>query len=208
LEAITLTKINFNFPEGINIVPDSTVNVYVIKYNENIIQIDAGIKSDANKIIKFYQDSNISPDYVLITSVDYIHVGALSDIYNTYKPKIYVPKKEMANMKNGPLQKGIMEIEGKGIIFEGIKNVYPYNKMDIDFLEIIDTPGYSMDNISIYFKDKNSIFVGDSIIVKRNKFKIDKMFTQNMEMAKASLNKIKEFCPVNIFPSHGKPYKC
>ncbi len=203
-----MTKINFNFPEGIEVVPDSVANVYVIKYNENVIQIDAGIKSDASKIIKFYQDSDISPDYVLITAVDYIHVGALRDIYDTYKPKIYVPKKGMESMINGPSQKGIMEIEGKGIRFEGIKNVNSYNRMSIDFLEIIDTPGYSMDNISIYFKDKNSIFVGDSIIIKRNKLKIDNMFTQNIEMAKASLTKIKEFCPVNIFPSHGKPYKC
>ena len=203
-----LSKINFDFPEGIEVVPNTVVNVYVIRYQDLVIQIDAGIKTDANKIIDFYKNLDISPDYILITAVDYLHVGALREIYDEYNPKIYVSKKEMGTMKNGPSLKGILEIEGKGLRFEGIQQVYSYNKMDIDFLEVIGTPGYSMDNVSIYFKDKNSIFVGDSLTIKRNKIKLDSMFTQNMEMARSSLTKIKNFCPVIIFPSHGAPYKC
>lgn len=164
-----MSKINFDFPEGIMIIPNTVVNVYVIKYMGTVIQIDAGIKSDANKVINFYKDSGLNPDYILITAVDYIHVGALRDIYDVYNPKIYVPKREMGSMKNGPTLRGILEVEGKGLQFEGIQHVYSYNKMDIDFLEVIGTPGYTMDNVSIYFRDKNSLFVGDSIIIKRNK---------------------------------------
>ncbi len=203
-----LSKINFDFPEGIEIIPNTIVHVYVIRYQNSVIQIDGGIKSDANKILDFYKNSGISPDYVLITAVDYLHVGALRDIYDAYNPKIYVPKREVGSMKNGPALKGILEVEGKGLRFEGIQHVNSYNKMEINFLEVMDTPGYTMNNISIYFKDRNSIFVGDSLIMKHNKMKLDSMFTQNMEMARASINKIKGFCPVLIFPSHGVPYKC
>lgn len=203
-----MSKINFDFPEGIMIIPNTVVNVYVIKYMGTVIQIDAGIKSDANKVINFYKDSGLSPDYILVTAVDYIHVGALRDIYDVYNPKIYVPKREMGSMKNGPTLRGILEVEGKGLQFEGIQHVYSYNKMDIDFLEVIGTPGYTMDNVSIYLRDKNSLFVGDSIIIKRNKIKLDSMFTQNMQMARSSLDKIKEFCPAILFPSHGNPYRC
>ena len=39
----------------------------------------------------YYSATGSSPDYVLITAVDYIHVVALRDIYDTYNPKIYVP---------------------------------------------------------------------------------------------------------------------
>ncbi len=203
-----MSKINFDFPEGIQLVRNSIVHVYIIKYQGMVIQIDAGIKSDSNKVLNFYKDSGLSPDYILITAVDYLHVGALRDIYDTYNPKIYVPKREMGSMKNGPTLNGILEIEGKGLKFEGIQHVYSYNKMDIDFLEVIGTPGYSMDNVSIYFRDKNSLFVGDSVIIKRNKIRLDSMFTQNMQMAQSSLIKIKEFCPAILFPSHGTPYKC
>lgn len=203
-----MSKINFDFPEGIQIIPNSITNVYVIRYKGMVIQIDAGIKSDANKIINFYKDSGLSPDYILITAVDYLHVGALRDVYDIYNPKIYVPKRELGSMKNGPSLTGILEIEGKGLRFEGIQHVYSYKKMELDFLEVIGTPGYSADNVSIYFSDKNSLFVGDSITIKRKKIKLDSMFTQNMEIARASLTKIKEFCPVILFPSHGNPYRC
>lgn len=203
-----MSKINFDFPEGIELIPNTITHVYVIRYQGTVIQIDGGIKSDADKILDFYKNSGISPDYVLITSVDYLHVGALSDIYDTYNPKIYVPKRDMGGMKNGPTLKGILEIEGKGLRFEGIQQVHSYNKMEMDFIEVIDTPGYTMNNVSLYFKEKNSIFVGDSLIIKRSKIKLDSMFTQNMEMARESITKIKNFCPVTIFPSHGVPYKC
>lgn len=203
-----MSKINFDFPEGIEIVQGTISHVYVIKYQGSVIQIDGGIKSDADKILNFYKNSGISPDYVLVTSVDYLHVGALSDIYDTYTPKIYVPKRDMGGMKNGPTLKGILEIEGKGLRFEGIQHVHSYSKMEIDFLEIIDTPGYTMNNVSIYFKEKDSIFVGDSLTISHNKIKIDSMFTQNIEMARNSIAKIKNLCPVIIFPSHGTPYKC
>ena len=64
-----MSKINFDFPEGIMIIPNTVVNVYVIKYMGTVIQIDAGIKSDANKVINFYKDSGLNPDYILITAV-------------------------------------------------------------------------------------------------------------------------------------------
>jgi glyoxylase-like metal-dependent hydrolase (beta-lactamase superfamily II) len=203
-----LVKVKFNFPEGIEKILNTVVNVYVLRYRNLIIQIDAGIKTDSDKIIKFYKELGIKPDYILITAVDYVHVGALREIYDQYNPKIYVPNREMGSMKNGPALNGILEIEGKGLRFEGIQHVYSYNKMDIDFLEVIGTPGYSMDNVSIYLKDRNSIFVGDALVVRRHKIKLDAMFTQNMEIAENSIAKIKSFCPVTIFPAHGEPYEC
>ena len=64
-----LSKINFDFPEGIELVPNTVVNVYVIRFQDLVIQIDAGIKTDADKIIDFYKNLDISPDYILITAV-------------------------------------------------------------------------------------------------------------------------------------------
>ena len=203
-----LSKIDFDFPETINMIPDTVVHTYVIRRNSITIQIDAGIQADFNKIKDYYSGIGNSPDYVLITAVDYIHVGALRDIYDTYNPKIYVPKRGMGTMKNGPNLKGILEIEGKGLRFEGIQHVYSYNKMDIDFLEVMDTPGYFQDNISVYYKEQNTVFIGDAFTIRRKKFKIDPMFTQNMEDARTSLQKIKDLCPVTILPSHGELYNC
>lgn len=207
-EVNVMAKIVFDFPETIDIIPGTVVHTYIIKRPDAIIQIDAGIQSDFNKIRDYYSSTGNSPDYVLITAVDYIHVGALREIYDTYNPKIYVPKRGMGTMKNGPNLKGILEIEGKGLRFDGIQHVYSYNKMELDFLGVIDTPGYSQDNVSLYYKDKNTVFVGDAFTIKRQKFKIDQMFTQNMEDARASMEKIKSLCPVTILPSHGELYNC
>ncbi len=201
-------KNNFEYPDNINKIRGKTaVNIYVINHENTIIQIDAGIKNDVNKIYDFYDEKNESPDYILITSVDYIHVGALKELYDKYKPKIFVNKREMDAMINGPELKGIMEVEGKGIKFDGVKNISSYNRFNLDFLKIIDTPGYTKTNISIYYELGSAIFVGDALTVKRNKIKIDKMFTQDIKSAEVSMEKIKSMKPITIYPSHGEPYK-
>ncbi len=201
-------KNNFEYPDNINKIGGKTaVNIYVINHENTIIQIDAGIKNDVNKIYDFYDEKNESPDYILITSVDYIHVGALKELYDKYKPKIFVNKREMDAMINGPELKGIMEVEGKGIKFDGVKNISSYNRFNLDFLKIIDTPGYTKTNISIYYEHGSAIFVGDALTVKRNKIKIDKMFTQDIKSAEVSMEKIKSMKPITIYPSHGEPYK-
>ena len=203
-----IMKSNFEYPENISKIGNKTaLNIYVIKHEDKVIQIDAGIRNDINKIYDFYEQKNEEPDYILITSVDYTHVGALKELYDRYKPKIFVTKSEMDTMIHGPAFRGIMEIEGKGLRFDGVKNISSYNRFNLDFLKIIDTPGYTNTNISIYYEHDNAIFVGDALIVKRNKIKLDKMFIQDIRAANLSLEKIKSMKPVTVYPSHGEPYK-
>ncbi len=192
------------YPEKIERIDNIKVNVYVIKLDK-IVQIDAGRSQDADKIIKYYRNSGSAPDYILITAVDYLHVGGLKKLYEEFKPKIFVSKYEMDKLSNGSDFKGIMEVEGKSISYEGLKYFNTYARLNMNDFEIIYTPGYTSGNISIYYKPDNVLFTGEAVVIKRNGITIDKMFIINESQAIESMNKIKNMKPVLILPSHGKP---
>ncbi|MEM0140048.1 MAG: MBL fold metallo-hydrolase [Ferroplasma sp.] len=73
--------------------------------------------------------------------------------------------------------------------------------MKPDYLEVVGKPGYTSGNVSIYFKDKNALFIGDSAIFRHGKPITDDVFAENIGKAKNSLEKIKEYSPVAVFPS-------
>ncbi len=192
-----------DYPDGIEKIPDTKLNCYILRQEDHTILIDTGVQYEYNKIQDYLDGHEIKPEYVLITAVDYIHVGALNEIYDKYKPEIYVPKREMDKMKHGLKMEGILEIEGKGLQFNAVRDIHSYKAFDLNFLEIIDTPGYTVNSVSIYSKEKNSIFIGDAAYSKKNKLKIDQMFVSNIKEANNSLEKIKSYAPVYVFPSHG-----
>ena len=193
------------FIENIFSIEKMKSHVYVINTGKNIVQIDCGIEQDAKKIINFYDSKKYEPDYILITAVDYLHVGALKEIYEKYKPKIYVSKYEMDTLKNGLQLRGIEEMEGKGLEFATVKAFNSYASLDLDGFEKIDTPGYTDGNVSIYYHDKNALFTGDAAYVKKGKLYFDPMFVKSEKLAEESLSKIEKMRPVYIFPSHGDP---
>ncbi|MCI4434837.1 MAG: MBL fold metallo-hydrolase, partial [Thermoplasmata archaeon] len=74
---------------NIEIIEGTMCNVYVFKLNDKIIQVDAGMKGSAKKIIDYYQKRNLRPDVVLITHYHIDHIGSLKIIKEKYNPEIY-----------------------------------------------------------------------------------------------------------------------
>ncbi len=184
---------------------DKTVSHVYVVISENIVQIDAGIKNDFNKIKDFYKTMNLSPEYVLITSGTYDHTGALKDIYDEYSPEIYVNKKDMDLVTKSENKKGFLSyIESKGTSIDTVKDVISYEKFHLNDFSIIETPGYTDGSVSILYKPEKALFVGDSATYGFRNLKVDKMFVKNEQEADLSLKKIKMLDVNFIYSAHGK----
>ena len=107
-------------------------NCYIISKDKTIV-IDPG--DEANKIISYLNNNNLDLDSILITHHHFDHVGALEDLLNYKKVKVY----------------DISNLEEKNY------NISGFN------IEVIYTKGHTDDSVTYYFKDYNMMFVGDFI---------------------------------------------
>ena len=103
-------------------------NCYILKKDNKCLIIDPG--DEANKIIDYINGEVVG---IIITHYHFDHVGALNDLVNKYKVKVY----DINNLKEGE------------------------NKIDCFNFEMIKTPGHKSDLISLLF-DKY-LFCGDFI---------------------------------------------
>ena len=112
---------------------------------------------------------------VLITHSHFDHIGALRNFLTKKSVKIF----KKSNLEEKEYQIG-----------------------DFTF-ECINTPGHAKDSVSFYFKEVNSIFVGD-FIFKESIGRYD-LPGGNLSEMNNSLKKIKEYSDdIKIYSGHGK----
>ncbi len=88
------------------------------------------------------------------------------------------------------------------------KNIYDYNNLKEGqhnigpfAFDVIYTPGHTSDSITIYFKENKLMFTGD-FLFKNTVGRMD-LPTGSLEDMKNSLNKIKKYSNVKVYPGHG-----
>lgn len=127
---------------------------------------------EANKIIDVIGNKEVLG--VLITHHHFDHVGALDEIVNKYNTKVY----DRNNLEEKE-----------------------YNIDDFTF-SVIYNPGHTDDSISFYFKNINSMFVGDFVFYQ-SVGRCD--LGGNIRQMHESINKLKEIKEdVNIYSGHGQ----
>lgn len=146
-------------------------NCYILEKNNKVLIIDPADNYEiiANKI----GDKKISG--VLVTHYHFDHVGALKELEEKDKVKVY----DINNLQEG-------------------------NKIVDDFkFEVIYTKGHTSDSVSYYFYEDNIIFCGDFIFYE-NIGRCDLPTGSEKEMKK-SIMKIKKYDKnMIIYPGHGK----
>ncbi|AAT43788.1 MBL fold metallo-hydrolase [Picrophilus oshimae] len=184
---------------------DRTVSHVYVVISDHIVQIDAGIKNDFVKINNFYKSMNIKPEYILLTSGTYDHAGSLKAIYDEYSPEIYINKNDMDLVTKPRERKGFVSyIESKGISIDTVKNVFSYEKFNLNDFLVIDTPGYTSGSVSIFYKPEKALFTGDAATYGFRKLKVDMMFVNDQKDAELSLKKIEMMDFNSIYPAHGR----
>lgn len=127
--------------------------------------------ADYNKIKEVIRDNKVLG--VLITHSHFDHIGALRNFLTKRSVKIF----KRSNLEEKE-----------------------YNLGDFNF-ECIYTPGHSKDSVTFYFKENNTMFIGD-FIFKDSIGRTDLPGGDSKEMEQ-SIEKIKKYDPtIRIYPGH------
>lgn len=199
--------------DSVELIDKTMANVYVIKLEEGIVQIDSGSKSNTKRVIEYYKSKKIKPDYILITHDHLDHIGALKRVYDEFKPKVYASKIEV------PIIQGHQSFDppasyGTRILMklfrlnpEYLENLNDFEHMDIKELKIIPTPGHTAGSVSILYEKEKILFVGDAVVNQKGVLTIVEKYISNMDEALKSKQIIESYAPITILSGHGQSLK-
>ncbi len=146
-------------------------NCYILSVNNKVLIIDPG--DEFKKIDKVINGREVVG--IIITHYHFDHIGAIDDIVNKYKTKVY----------------------DKHNLSEGL------NKIDCFSFDVIFTPGHKEDLITIYFKNEKVMFCGD-FIFKDSIGRCD-LDGGDINIMFESIEKIKKYDrDITIYPGHGE----
>lgn len=152
------------------VVGELDENCYILTIDNECLVIDPG--SDFDKIKTKINTKKVLG--VLITHHHFDHVGALKEMLEFYKTKLY----DFNNLK---------ETEYK---------IGPFT------FEVMYNPGHTDDSISFYFKEDKAMFVGDFIFLE-SIGRCDLEGGSFIKM-KESINKIMQIKEnITLYPGHG-----
>lgn len=196
--------------DEVDLIDGTMANVYVLKVQDKIVQIDSGMSYNAKKIKSYYEFSGRSPSAIFITHYHPDHVGALQKVIEWYKPDLYSSPTEARYLDGSeklPKPKGIAGLVGTLSKRLNFGNVKDCTTMGITGLECINTPGHTPGSTSLLFRQKEIVFIGDAARERDRKLEIVSGFTLDMEEAQKSLDRIVSLKPVTVLPGHGSPVR-
>ena len=123
-------------------IPAFTDNyIWCIQKNKKLAVVDPG---DSKELLNLIKDNDLILEDILITHHHFDHTGGLEDLHKLVKGNIYGPKQS---------NKFINKFVSENDEIEVLGNKY----------KIFETPGHTLDHISYYSEDINSVFCGDTL---------------------------------------------
>lgn len=212
--------------DGLNIID---TNVYIVSLGKEAVLVDIGGGYD--ELIKYLKENDLDLKYIFLTHSHFDHIYYLDKLKQIYpdakviasiKSKIKDEDITLVKDINGESIKTNIDIlvKDKDKIFLGDNKIYENidikekiedGKVNLSQNEgiefnIIDTPGHTIDSISILmrYKDKEILFSGDTIFkdsIGRTDFP-----TGSIELMEDSLKKLKRNLKddVLVLPGHGE----
>ena len=116
--------------------------IWVLRKNDSVVVVDPG---DPEAVESYLEKKNLKLEAILITHHHYDHTGGIIKLNEKWNPEVYGPK-------GGHIQGIKRELSEKSII----------KILDTEFV-IFETPGHTLDHITYYSKDLNSLFCGDTL---------------------------------------------
>ena len=123
-------------------IPAFTDNyIWCIQKNNKLAVVDPG---DSKELLNLIKNNDLILEDILITHHHFDHTGGLEDLHKLVKGNIYGPKES---------NKFINKFVSENDEIEVLGNKY----------KIFETPGHTLDHISYYSEDINSVFCGDTL---------------------------------------------
>jgi len=117
---------------------------FIIQSEEQVAVIDPG---DADPIIEYLENKNLSPDFIVNTHHHWDHTDGNKKIADKYNCKIVAPKKEKSKI-------GHIDIE----LMDG--DIFKFG--DTSF-KAIETSGHTQGHLCLSFEQDNILFAGDMV---------------------------------------------
>lgn len=202
------------------------VNAYIVRQNNTVVLVDAGIQSSSGRIVKALKRNNIDIKdiaFIVITHGHSDHYGALSKIKKLSGAKVIAHEDEVQSIQEG-INSEIVFHNGLAkllvrlfdaqkvepcmvdiVLYKSDGDVFDLTVLGIEG-KILHTPGHTGGSISLIF-DNHAAIIGDMITIGHFTGKLDlpNIYT-NLEALRSSLEKVLIYEPDIIFPSHCKAF--
>jgi hydroxyacylglutathione hydrolase len=168
-------------------------NCYLLRINQNIIIIDPGSKPDKIKASIANTDKVLA---ILITHGHFDHIGALDNLYDTYKCPVYLHDSDKELLIDARLNYSLPKA-----FISKVKTIDYPNILDIDdfHFNTIHAPGHTAGSM-LLFIDKY-MFSGD-VLFRGDVGRTDLLTSNNRDMQR-SLQYIKTLSKdYEIYPGH------
>lgn len=163
-------KIEFNVTEEVK----RFVYVYLVEMEEGCVLIDSGVAGSESVIEETVLANGHNPSEikaVFLTHAHPDHIGTADYFREKYGAKVYASEGERPWIENIDLQfaerpiPNFYKLVGQSIIIDRVvQNGDKIYLSEDTYIEVIGTPGHSVDEVSYRIKDM--VFIGDAVPVK------------------------------------------
>jgi len=207
--------------KGVQYVDGSNANSYLVEESDGTLTlIDAGMQADGKRILEFIASKvNRKPSEVktiVITHCHVDHTRGLAAIKATTGAKVAVHAADadfVSGRKRYPSPGGAM-----GFAFSVMSPFFKTTPVEPDLmlkegdtvgrLEVFHTPGHTPGSISLYDRQDRVLFVGDTArFIKGRLEGPPPRFTQRMDQAKTSIERLSSLDFEVMLSGHGEPLR-
>lgn len=187
---------------GLSLGPLGT-NCYIVSEGNRALIFDPG--GDANHLIKYLKDNNLTPEAILLTHAHFDHIGALDEIRKEFNIEVYLHENEFDWLANPKLNRStsmgepflVKTDDPEKVIKPGNMEVGPFK------FEVFHTPGHSPGSVSFIFHEHNFIVSGD-VLFHQGIGRTDLPGGNMDELAHSIINKLYKLPDsFEVFPGHG-----
>jgi glyoxylase-like metal-dependent hydrolase (beta-lactamase superfamily II) len=206
---------------GVHQIDSVNANCYLVAGEDgSLTLIDTGMAKDGKKILNYIQTrmSKRASDVktIVLTHSHVDHTRGAFELKKATGARVAIHEEDadyLSQKKKMPPPKGWIRV-----LFGIVSLFFSASPVEADLrlhendkigtLAVVYTPGHTPGSISLYYEDKKLIFVGDTIRYIKGKIEgPPKQFTQDMEQAMKSVQKISSMDFEVMLSGHGDPLK-
>jgi len=204
---------------GIHWIQGKRSNIFLWERESDLILVDTGLPGDVGKIRQTIQEIGRQPgelSTILITHADADHAGSSAALQAESSATVYASKATAELLREGKSPRHMPRLV-QFIIdnFMGYPSLPPKTIRTledgevvpgIDELEVLATPGHTLDHISFYNTVQGILFAGDALNTRNDRINLtEKRITADQEAARLSAMKLLLLHPATIACGHGQP---
>lgn len=140
-------------------------NCYIVSKNNEAIIFDPG--GEANKVITFLKNNDLTPIAILLTHTHFDHIGAVDQLRTYYNIDVYTHQNESHWLEEPELNRSFRFIgqeirtpKPEHILKPGYLSLATFN------FEVIHTPGHSPGSVSFVFHNYQFVISGDVLFLQ------------------------------------------